>query len=85
MKATYQPHPHSAGQGLGIWVVYCRPTDYPAQWVARRHVVLPGRTIATDDVILADNLEALRAMLPPGLYRLARWLADDPHIVECWL
>lgn len=69
---------------LSIWTVYERPLDHPENFLARRWEVTPEIT-PTGDVLLADDLNALREMLPAGLVRLERQPADDPVIVETWL
>lgn len=70
---------------LHIWTVYDHPSDYPHSFVARLYVSHDGRDYVTNQVIEADTLDALRAMLPPGLYRMPRDVRDDPCIVETWL
>lgn len=70
---------------LSIWTVYDHPRDYPASFVARRSEVIDGVVQVTADMFVADTLDELRALLPPGLYRLPRFPGDQPHIVEVWL
>ncbi len=66
---------------LILWVVYKNPKDYPDKFVAR-----PGVTGGmAGSILLADSLDALRAMLPPGLHRMERHPQDDPVVVEVWL
>lgn len=69
---------------LSMWTVYDHPSDHPAHWVARRWEVAKEAK-PTQDLLLADTLEALRAQLPPGLYRLPRQPGDEPAIAEVWL
>lgn len=64
-----------------IWVIYDQPQGYPAQFVARRWVGLTP----TIDVLVAEDLGALRKMLPPGLFPMSRHEGDDPVIVETWI
>jgi hypothetical protein len=66
---------------LDIWIVYDSPSDFPGQFVARRFEV----NKPTADVLTAGTLEALRALLPPGLIRLERTQHDQPHIAEVWV
>lgn len=66
---------------MNIWTVYASPLDYPGQFVARRWIFHEP----TGDLLVADTLEELRAMLPAGLERFERFDGDDPVIVECWL
>lgn len=68
-------------EDLSIWTVYAHPTDYPNSYVARRFVLLSP----TEDVLVAPTLNELRAMLPPGLYRMPRNEFDDINIVEVWI
>jgi hypothetical protein len=67
------------------WVIYDHPRDYSDKFVARLWKVSAGRMIATEEMHLADTLEEVRGKVPQGLYRLARFLDDDPCIVEVWL
>lgn len=70
---------------LQIWTVYDHPTDHPHAFIARLWIVRQGREYATNQLIEADTLDALRAKLPPGLYRMPRDVGDDPVIVETWI
>lgn len=69
---------------LSIWTVYERPLDHPQKFVARRWVSFLAPA-PTSDVILADDLGALRKKLPAGLVRMPRQPGDDPVIVETWI
>jgi len=69
---------------LDMWTIYHKPDDYPDEFVARRWEILIDIT-ATNDMFVADTLEELRALLPPGLVCLHRQPLDDPRIVEVWL
>jgi len=67
---------------LGIWTVYARPRDYPAQFVARLFYL----DQPSDQVLLADTLAEIREQLAAwGLMCLPRQPGDEPHIVEVWL
>lgn len=71
-----------------MWVVYRRPRDLPGvEWCVRRWRARPGFPELQPDALAfpAASLEAARALLPPGLTRLAREPGDDPVIVETWL
>jgi hypothetical protein len=71
---------------LSIWTVYDHPRDYPDSWVARRVDISRQRgVVMTSEMFLADSLEELRALLPPGLARIARSPMDDPKIAETWI
>ena len=72
-----------------MWTIYDHPRDYPDSWVARRWEV-GGKTrvpapIATSDMFVADTLEELRALLPPGLVCLNRLPLDDAKVKEVWV
>ena len=71
--------------GLEIWTIYDHPLDYPDSFVARKAVVGASATTMTHEMFTADTLDELRALLPPGLYRVHRFAQDDPKIVEVWL
>ncbi len=66
---------------LKIWTVYDSPLDYPGVFVARLWL----NADRTESVLTAPTLEGLQALIPPGLYRMARHEQDDPVIVETWL
>lgn len=71
---------------LAIWTIYAGPRDYPDHFVARKFLVgRHNQAIATQDMFVADSIEEVRALLPPGLIRLARTPSDDARIVESWL
>jgi hypothetical protein len=71
---------------LSIWTVYRRPDDFPEHFVARRHEVkVGGKLVVTDEILIADTLDGVRAQLPPGLHRIVRQPDDKPSIVETWL
>ena len=50
--------------------------------------VAPGekeaRMLVSRACLIADSLDAVRAMLPPDLIKQARVTDDDPTIVETW-
>ena len=72
---------------LDMWVVYDHPTDYPNKFVARKHVVTICGSAPTQNIILADDIEAVREVLlaQMGLTRIPRQLDDDPKIMETWI
>lgn len=72
--------------GLIFWIVYHRPTDLPGvEYAARAQWIDRGRVICAAEHFEAPTIEAIRAMLPPGLARLDRHPSDDPVIVEVWI
>ncbi|WP_417546430.1 hypothetical protein [Marinobacter sp.] len=66
-----------------MWVIYDKPKDHEAKFVARRWEV-DYPLMPTDDILSANDLESLRALLPSGLVRMDRMPGDDPVIVEAW-
>jgi len=67
------------------WVIYRHPRDYPDKYVARLWGVWQGEIVATDEMALAETLQQIRRMIPPGLYCLGRFEDDDPCILEVWI
>lgn len=72
---------------LTIWTVTHRPRDLPGVEYAARPQYIPPRPQAVDDapLLTASTLEGIRALLPPGLFRMPRDYRDDPVIVETWM
>jgi len=71
---------------LSMWTVYDHPSDFPHCYVARRHAIVQGQSVATTQVMVSNELRALQGMLRGmGLVKLARDPDDDPVIVEVWL
>lgn len=76
---------HSSG--LYQWVIYEKPKDYPSGFVVRRWLIstegdcgiYPERL-----ALYAASLLEARALVPAGLYCLARSPEDDACIVEVW-
>jgi hypothetical protein len=70
---------------LFIWTVYDHPADFPDHFVARKFAL----DKATDDFILADTLENLRAEIQKRelytLFKINRACNDDPVIIESWI
>lgn len=67
------------------WVIYKSPSDFPGLYVARLWTIDGGGVRMTQTIKTSGTLTGIRAMLPPGLYRLERFEDDDPCIVEVWL
>jgi hypothetical protein len=71
---------------LPMWVVLGPgTTDYPGQYLARMWVVNHEGSDSTSCLIIANTLEEVLAMLPPGLTKLERSFSDDPNILEVWI
>jgi len=70
---------------MSLWTVTENPRDFPGKFVARLHVVEAGQVFATKVHMVADTLQEIRRLLPPGLARIPRSEIDDDVIVETWL
>lgn len=69
---------------LVLFTIYDHPRDYPNSFVVRRYIVKNSESIP-DEIRLAETLMGARDSLPPGVYNLGRYAADDPVIVETWV
>ena len=69
-----------------VWTIYDHPWSYPNHFAARKWVMPAGamRLEPTGDILLDEDLDALRNKLPPGLTRLNRQLGEDPVVIESW-
>lgn len=72
---------------VAIWVVYCRPDDFPNNYVVRIQRVTADGTVVIDNepIAVESCLEDARAAIPPGLLRLDRHPKDVQAIAEMWL
>jgi len=71
---------------LIMYTIYKHPSDYPDEYVCRRWTA--GRLVPIDTAepfARAQTLEAVRAQLPRGLYRLNREAGDQPQVAETWI
>jgi hypothetical protein len=69
-----------------MWTVYDHPADFPNAYVARKFMVGHKSEGATNEVIMSDSLNELRAVFEAqGLVCLMRDPRDDPVIIETWL
>jgi hypothetical protein len=64
---------------LSGWIIEHNPPEHSGKYVARFATTQP-----TIYVMLADTLDELQAMLPPGLARSPRQPVDPPDVVEIW-
>lgn len=73
---------------LLVWEVCANPTDFPGKFTARPasmfHSTRESITFL-DFVLVADTLDAVRKMLPPGLVAMQRHPTDPPQFVENWV
>lgn len=72
------------------YVIYRFPSDYPGKYVVRGwSIVRGGESTApvADEKPLAvvDTLEEARQAVPPGLFNLGRYGADEHQVVEVWV
>ncbi len=65
-----------------IIVIYNSPKDYPNKFVARLWDI---HNKPTKYVIIKDDIESIRSIIPKTMVRLNRNTEDDPVIVETWL
>ena len=66
-----------------FYVVTANPSDYPGQYVLRRHVPVAGELVP--DLVpaaVSPDLEVVRAAVPSGMRRITPIGADDPIILE---
>jgi hypothetical protein len=67
------------------WVIYENPSDFPGKLVVRQwRIDARGLQVDLDPTAVVDTLEAARAVVPEGAYRLDPMPEDDPVIVEVW-
>lgn len=77
-----QNQSHHLGDLL-TWTIYRSPSDAPGKMIARPHSARHNAPLLHH--IEADDIDVLRGMLPPGLFRMDRAPSDDPVIVETWI
>lgn len=73
-------------ESLIFYTIYDHPTDFPHSFVVRRWTVINGpEFVKVADLLpyaVGPTLDAVRAVLPEGLYNLGREKDDDPSIAE---
>ena len=57
---------------------------FPGRYVGRVHTADYQGGVWLPGALVADTLEALVAMMPPGLTRWPRAPIDAPGVVETW-
>lgn len=67
-----------------IWSVFKNPIDHPGMYVARKFLLVNGRSYPTDKKIFGLTLEHVRRELPVGLTRNPRHPSDPDTVVENW-
>lgn len=66
---------------LDMYTIYCKPFDYPNNYVVRKF----RGDAPTDEIHIGDTLEEARAFIPYGLVKLMRDPQDHPSVVETWV
>mgnify|MGYP000915220125 FL=1 len=72
-------------RNMPMIVIYFSPEDYPGKYVGRVWDIGTKGPAATPYIVIRDNLEEIRALLPTGLCRFGRDKSDVPAIVETWI
>jgi len=68
------------------WTIYRKPKDFPQGYVLRAHYIVNWRQIQPDPAAwYSDHVVELRAIVPPGLYRIMPGPLDDATILETWI
>jgi hypothetical protein len=72
---------------LTTWTIYRNPSDFPGKWVVRMSEIVPGTPapMPRPECAVCETLDQARAAVPPGLFCLPRFPADDPVIYEVWI
>jgi hypothetical protein len=72
---------------LPIWVVTWSPKEMPGSACARPQFadLDNDRLRVSSACLVADSVEAIRALLPKGLHQTPRFADDAPAVVEVWL
>lgn len=83
LPAQEQPQATPAGKPWTLWsITEDVDVGYRAAMVA---VDEQGNAKSTGKILENDDLDELRAMLPPGLTKIERTATDHPSIVESWM
>lgn len=71
---------------LYIYTVFCRPRDFPSEYVVRRFKIGAG-TVTPELMIWSrgKTLGEVRMTLPYDAHWLGRYPQDEPQIVESWI
>ena len=67
---------------IDIWTITFNTLDFPAKYVARKHMVPGG---PTPEHHVADTLEKARGKIPPHMVNLGRDALDIACIVKTWI
>lgn len=70
---------------LTQYTIYVNPADQPGKFVVREwHVVRGSPEPVAGESWVVESLDAARAVVPDGCFRLERAPDDDPVILETW-
>ncbi|WP_034256828.1 hypothetical protein [Adhaeribacter aquaticus] len=75
-------------EGLVLYTIYEKPSDFPEYYVCRKHIVLDDGTTSPQMKVLykTKSVENIRATLQDmGLTCVGRQENDDPVILESWI
>lgn len=74
----------TAGGSYVMWFVQAPDLAHDGQVVAWAKIADPQGGVRLAGELVGDSLEAVRAMLPPGLQRLERTPFMPEGVVEAW-
>ena len=75
----------TADEPYSIWTIWADQPEYPDKVVVRRYELPLADARRPSFEAVADDLDAARALLPPGLSKAARSDREDPAMVEMWM
>jgi hypothetical protein len=68
----------------GRWLMWFVSYERSGNFTARAHTAAPDGGKWLPGEMVADTLNELRAMLPPGLTRWERTSVMSPEVLEVW-
>ena len=68
----------------GRWLMWFVSYERPGKFIARAVIADPYGGKWLPGEMVADTLDELRAMLPPGLTRRERASVMSPEVLEAW-
>jgi hypothetical protein len=70
---------------MDMYTIYCKPLDYPDNYVVRKFHVTEGAVSLTDEIHVCETLTEAQNVIPYGLVPVPRSPQDSPSIVETWI
>ena len=68
------------------YVLYCRPSDFPNDYVVREWLIKSGKIESLGITVKAPDLDTIyQRMNSMGLYYMPRQTDDDPCIMGVWM